>query len=218
MQLRSYVHGGDLVQAGIGIADTEFNLLGGAMFQLNLLFGPTRRSGDHCGVKFLRESELILEEHATKGLPASEFKNMLRESGLLQNKNVTWVTFVGYQDFELMINLLTKDPLPETRLQFLLQVVEYFPSSFDCKSFSKYGKCINKERVPGKLYAVATELGAKRTGKGHQAASDALLSLRCLQRPKGLAPDPVFLQEYLRRSLRRLWMSASPTVIAYCSS
>lgn len=218
MQLRSYVHGGDLVQAGIGIADTEFNLLGGAMFQLNLLFGPTRRSGDHCGVKFLRESELILVEHATKGLPASEFKNMLRESGLLQNKNVTWVTFMGYQDFGLIINLLTKDPLPETRLQFLLQVVEYFPSSFDCKSFSKYGKCINKEIVPGKLDAVATELGAKRTGKGHQAASDALLSLRCLQRPKGLAPDPVFLQEYLRRSLRRLWMSASPTVIAYCSS
>ena len=31
------------------------------------------------------------------------------------------------------------------------------------------------ERVPGKLEVVAAVLGVKRTGKGHQAASDTLL-------------------------------------------
>ncbi|RLN30021.1 putative CCR4-associated factor 1-10-like protein [Panicum miliaceum] len=178
-QLRSYVHGGDLVHIGIGFADTEFKLIGGRVYQFNIFFDPTKRSPDHCGVKFLRQSGLRLEEHARRGLPALDFMNMLCQFSLLQNKKLTWVTFMGYPDFGFIIHLLTRNELPEDRTQFLLQVTEYFPSSCDCKFFSKYGYCIKMERVPGKLEGVATALGAKRTGKGHQAASDALPGLRC---------------------------------------
>ncbi|CAL4901567.1 unnamed protein product [Urochloa decumbens] len=187
-QLQSYVHGGDLVQVGIGIADTEFNLLGGRVFQFNIRFDPSRRSLDHSGVQFLRNSGLKLEEHARRGLPAMELMAMIVELDLLMNKKVTWVTFNGYPDFGFMINLLTKDPLPQDRNEFLLQVGKYFPSSVDCKFLSKYGDCM-EGRIPGKLDEVAAALGAKRSGKGHQAASDALLTLRCFRQLKALAPN-----------------------------
>ncbi|CAL5096493.1 unnamed protein product [Urochloa decumbens] len=187
-QLQSYVHGGDLVQVGIGIADTEFNLLGGRVFQFNIRFDPSKRSLDHSGVQFLRNSGLKLEEHARRGLPAMELMAMIVELDLLMNKKVTWVTFNGYHDFGFMINLLTKDPLPQDRNEFLLQVGKYFPSSVDCKFLSKYGDCM-EGRVPGKLDEVAAALGAKRSGKGHQAASDALLTLRCFRQLKALAPN-----------------------------
>lgn len=190
-QLRSYVNGGDIVQVGIGFADRDFNLIGGNMFQFNLFFDHTSRSVNHPGIKFLREvSGLNLEEHATRGLSPQHFVSMLRETGILHNDNITWVSFMGYPDFGFIISLLRGDWLPESRTEFLLQVRDYFPSSCDCKFFSKFGNCIKKERIPGKLEKVAIELGAKRSGKGlHQAASDALLTLRCLKKLKGLAPE-----------------------------
>lgn len=108
---------------------------------------------------------------------------LLAASGLLGNDELAWITFMGYVDFGYLIMLLRlrgggEGLLPASREEFLDEFRAAFPRSYDCKVFSKYGGCVG-EPVPGGLAGVALELAVKREGEAHQAASDALLALRC---------------------------------------
>lgn len=177
-QLRSYVNGGDLVQAAIGFANECFNLMGGKVFQFNLAFDPDCRLPGHKGVEVMRGAGLKLQDHKTKGIPIDKFIILLSASGLLGNDRLSWVTFNGYTDFGYLVRFLTGEDLPVRRDMFLNHFRTIFPRSYDCKVFSTYSRCI-KGHVPPGLEGIAFRLGVKREGDGHQAASDALLTLRC---------------------------------------
>ncbi|CAL4909782.1 unnamed protein product [Urochloa decumbens] len=188
-QLCAYVNRGNLVQVGIGFADERYKLVGGKIFQFNIRFDPELREPDHKGVEVMRKAGLKLEEHAKRGIPAERFTKLLGASGLLGNDKLAWITFMGYIDFGYLIRLLRGKDLPASREHFLNEFRAFFPRSYDCKVFSKYGKCI-EEPVPGGLSGVASELGVKREGEGyHQAASDALLALKCHRKLMRMKPD-----------------------------
>ncbi|KAJ1258229.1 hypothetical protein BS78_10G059000 [Paspalum vaginatum] len=189
-QLRSYVEGGDLVQIGIVFTDNVFNVISGKAYQLNLKFDPNWRSPDHPGVAFLKRKGIFLEDHATRGVAPEDLARLLLEDcGLLCNKELQWVTFMGGNDIGFLVRLLSgRHHLPHSRGEFLELVAHYFPCCLDCKFYSAYSGGITAP-VPGRLEEVGQELGVVRTGRGHQAASDALLTLRCLDRLRARKPS-----------------------------
>lgn len=194
-QLRAYANGGSLVQVGLGLADEHYNLIGGKMFQFNIRFDAAWRHPDHSGVAVMRRAGVKLEEHATRGIPAEQFVELLAASGLLGNDELAWITFMGYVDFGYLIMLLRRlrggeeGSLQASREEFLDEFRAAFPRSWDCKVFSKYGGCVGEPPVPGGLAGVAKELAVKRVGEAHQAASDALVALRCHRKMMRMRPD-----------------------------
>lgn len=187
-QLCDYVNTGDLVQVGIAFADKHYNVVGGKVFQFNIHFDPEWRQPNHSGVKFMVKSGLNLKEHAIRGIEVGRFVELLSASGAFRNNKLSWITFMGYIDFGHLIKLLSGNDLPASREDFLDQFRAIFPCSYDCKVFSKFGKCI-EEPVPGALARVASKLEVKRKEGMHQAASDALLTLSCYRKRMSLKPE-----------------------------
>ncbi|CAL4909783.1 unnamed protein product [Urochloa decumbens] len=186
-QLCTYVNRGNLVQVGLGFADEQFNLIGGKIFQFNIHFDTDWRAPGHKGVEVMHKAGLKLHEHRARGIPAVQFMELLSESGILWNDSLDWITFNGYTDFGFLIRHLRGQNLPLSCEQFLTEFKAIFPSSYDCKVFSTYGQCLNNP-IPGGLKGVAEKLQVER-GKEHQAASDALLALRCYQKLTTMRPD-----------------------------
>ncbi|KAJ1257501.1 hypothetical protein BS78_10G001500 [Paspalum vaginatum] len=174
----------------MGFADSSFNVMGGKMMQFNIRFDPAWRSPQHTGVKFLREvSRLALDDHAARGVPPLAFTTMLRDSGLLCNDRYIWSTYMGYTDIGFLLRLVLDEPLPEDRLAFSRQVQHLFPSLVDCKLDLYIPSTVEASQWM-KSPDVARVLGVQRaggTGRHHQAASDALLTPRCLERLRELA-------------------------------
>ncbi|KAF8726847.1 hypothetical protein HU200_019327 [Digitaria exilis] len=156
-QLCDYVNTGDLVQMGLAFADKHYNVVGGKVFQFNIHFDPEWRQPNHSGVKFMVKSGLNLKEHAIRGIEVGRFVELLSASGAFRNNKLSWITFMGYIDFGHLIKLLSGNDLPASREDFLDQFRAIFPCSYDCKVFSKFGKCI-EEPVPGALARVASKL------------------------------------------------------------
>ncbi|TVT97181.1 hypothetical protein EJB05_57553, partial [Eragrostis curvula] len=188
-QLCSAANGGDLIQVGFAIADDEFNVHGA--WQFNLYFDPSWRLPGHEGIDFLRGVGFNLEEHARRGIPVANFVHWLWSSGAIANGSLTWVTFMGYPDFGLLVRLLMGKELPESRKEFLTWFWQLFPRSYDVRVFSKLGKG-RKEIIHGGLAKVCEKLKAGAIGKAHHAGSDALTALLCLA--KMVNQDPEFAE------------------------
>ncbi|XP_044321031.1 uncharacterized protein [Triticum aestivum] len=188
-QTRRIVDEGDLVQVGFALANSESGLDPDSfsVFQFNMLFQYTARSSTSNNIRFLRDTpKLNLDDHARRGINISNFINGIRNLGVLENRNITWITFQGYSDFGYLIRgLQDSSVLTQSRAEFIRLAKRYFRSSYDLKLLLSLGvRCEKPSRsVPGSgsLKGLAASLGVKRSGQEHGSGSDAHLTLGCFR-------------------------------------
>ena len=57
-------------------------------------------------IRMLKSAGLDFEKHRKDGIDQYEFAKYLRSSGLIENKNLTWVAFNSGFDFAYMVKIL----------------------------------------------------------------------------------------------------------------
>lgn len=84
----------------------------------------------------LVKAGLDFDKHASHGINHQQFSRLLKQSGLVMNRNLTWVAFNSSFDFAYMVKLLDSDDeygLPASKYEFLKLCDNYFPNFYDVK-------------------------------------------------------------------------------------
>lgn len=121
------------IQVGISLSDVYGNKPENepSTWQFNLEFDISKEMISSESLDLLRKSAINPEMHKTNGIKKFEFAQLLIESGLLMNENVTWITYHSAYDLGFLINILMNDIMPNNRKDFEWWVHEYMPSLFD---------------------------------------------------------------------------------------
>ena len=121
------------IQIGISLSDIYGNKPENepSTWQFNLEFdiGKEMISGE--SLDLLRKSAINPEMHKTNGVKKFEFAQLMIDSGLLMDENVTWITYHAAYDLGFFIHILLNDIMPNNRKDFDSWVHEYMPSLFD---------------------------------------------------------------------------------------
>ncbi|CAD6258995.1 unnamed protein product [Miscanthus lutarioriparius] len=177
--LKSNVDALHLIQVGLAFAASPSSPPALA-FQINLReFDPRvhRHAPDSVGL--LAASGVDLAAHRARGVSARAFAALLMSSGLVCNPDVAWVTFCSAYDFAYLVKVLMGRKLPRALPEFLRYVRVYFGAAvYDVKHMARVA-CDSYGEVAllGGLERVAGALRVRRAaGRGHQAASDSVLT------------------------------------------
>lgn len=171
------------IQLGVAIADRNGNVFGAWNF--NFHFDVRTDHYAHNAIEFLRAAGLDFYRHATQGIDAASFGQRLASSlGAIRladidahgamHTNPCWVTFSGLHDLGYFLKVITSGrALPSSRGLFLKSLGAFCPR-----------RCELKGMLPryGSLEHWAAAFQVSRTGDAHNAASDALVTLRLFLR------------------------------------
>ncbi|XP_066348986.1 probable CCR4-associated factor 1 homolog 11 [Miscanthus floridulus] len=177
--LKSNVDALHLIQVGLAFAASPSSPPALA-FQINLReFDPRVHRHAPDSVRLLAASGVDLAAHRARGLSARAFAALLMSSGLVCNPDVAWVTFCSAYDFAYLVKVLMGRKLPRALPEFLRYVRVYFGAAvYDVKHMARVA-CDSYGEVAllGGLERVAGALRVRRAaGRGHQAASDSVLT------------------------------------------
>ena len=107
---------------------------------------------------FVKISIFIISSNPKK------FFGMIKNSGIVLNPKIFWISFHGSYDFAYMLNNLIGNTLPENEVEFTQILKGYFPNHYDIKILIK-----EKDYLKGSLNKLADYLDIIREGKIHQA-------------------------------------------------
>jgi len=170
--LKSNVDALHLIQVGLAFAPSPSSPPALA-FQINLReFDPRVHRHAPDSVRLLAASGVDLAAHRARGVSARAFAALLMSSGLVCNPDVAWVTFCSAYDFAYLVKVLMGRKLPRALPEFLRYVRVYFGAAvYDVKHMA------SEVALLGGLERVAGALRVRRAaGRGHQAASDSVLT------------------------------------------
>lgn len=77
-------------------------------WQFNMRFDESSEVHNPDSIRMLKNAGLNFDRHRKDGIDQYEFAKYLKSSGLLENKNVTWVAFNSSFDFAYMLKILDK--------------------------------------------------------------------------------------------------------------
>ena len=117
----------------------------------------------------LKKAGLDFSKHQSQGIDHVEFAKILKTSGLISNKDLTWIAFNSSFDFAYLVKLLEQQPLPLCKNHFLTKLNHYFPTFFDVKHLAN---------TTGNLAQQAIKSDIKFEGNHHQAGSDSLVTMK----------------------------------------
>ncbi|KAM0829139.1 hypothetical protein ACQ4PT_067050 [Festuca glaucescens] len=182
--LKANVDALHLIQVGLAFAATADSTPSVAL-EINLReFDPREHPHNPTSIALLAKSGINFARNRAEGVDACRFAFLLKESGLLYNSGVTWVTFDPAYDFGYLVKLLTGRDLPDTLSEFLRNVRVFFGNEvYDVKHMITG----LPNKIPGKLDLMAPSIGVKReAGSSHQAGSDSALTWNAFRRLRGL--------------------------------
>lgn len=158
-----------IIQLGITVGKGNGTTPPICTWQFNFKFDLNCDPYNASSIRLLQTSGGIdFDEFNRRGIEPYDFARLIIPSGLVMNKNVSWVTFHGLSDFGYLLKVLTMQPLPSTKEAFVDLLGLYFPSAYDIKNFTS--ATISLQRL-------ANELRVERVGREHEAGSDSFVTL-----------------------------------------
>ncbi|CCE65789.1 hypothetical protein TPHA_0M02150 [Tetrapisispora phaffii CBS 4417] len=131
--MRSNVDFLNPIQIGISICDANGKKPdnGPSSWQFNFKFSIEDEIVSADSLDLLKKSGINFENHKNNGIEVFEFAQLLMDSGLVLEKNVTWIAFHAAYDFGFLIHLLMNDMMPNNTKDFEWKVNKYLPNFYD---------------------------------------------------------------------------------------
>lgn len=165
-----------LIQFGITLSDSEGEMPRPiSTWQFNFRFDLAEEIHSPSAINMLYEHEIDFNRFKTDGIDPTEFAHYVYAAGLVQNNNLTYVTFHGVYDFAYMLKVVSCQAVPRSPSHFLTTLEQYVPHFLDLKTITTDIADIKK----GGLQKLMEELDVNRIGTQHQAGSDSLDTLTC---------------------------------------
>ena len=142
-------------------------------WQFNFEFDFSKDKFSHSSIKLLISSGINFENLKNNGINHKKFFEILKNSGLVLNPKIYWVSFHGSYDFAYLLNNLMGNSLPKNENEFMNILGAFFPNYYDIKILVK-----EKYNLQGSLNKLADYLNVVREGKMHQAGSDSLVTIK----------------------------------------
>ncbi|KAH9360950.1 hypothetical protein HPB48_007031 [Haemaphysalis longicornis] len=122
-------------------------------------------------IDLLINSGIQLERHEKEGIDPVKFAQLFTVSGVVLSDDVKLICFHGAYGMAYLLRLLTNQPLPAEKSEFIEVMKIYFPAVYDVQYLVQ--TCTN---LTGGLKTLADKLVLEPRGTRHQAGSDSLLT------------------------------------------
>ena len=142
-------------------------------WQFNFKYDEKKDLYSEDSLNLLKSTGIDFENLKTNGIDQTKFGAILKDSWLVLNPNIIWVSFHGSYDFAYLLKLLINQNLPTTESDYINLLCCYFPNFYDIKSLIKD----NDTYFHGGLNKLIYALDIKRKGIKHQAGSDSLATI-----------------------------------------
>ena len=142
-------------------------------WQFNFKYDEKKDLYSEDSLNLLKSTGIDFENLKTNGIDQTKFGEILKDSWLVLNPNIIWVSFHGSYDFAYLLKLLINQNLPTTESDYINLLCCYFPNFYDIKSLIKD----NDTYFHGGLNKLIYALDIKRKGIKHQAGSDSLATI-----------------------------------------
>jgi CCR4-NOT transcription complex subunit 7/8 len=192
---RAYVHMWNNVkvttpiQIGFALFDENGNRPEGTcVWQFNMKFTRATATQNLDSIAMLENHGIDFELLETRGIDPQRFGDLLNDSALSGNKNITWVNFQGAYDFAYLMKCVCHrftEPVPIKYEDFGKQMMAYFPRVIDIKFVFSF----QDKEIQGGLKKFAKSLGLGVEAGNlqlHQAGTDAYLTGLCFFRMQSL--------------------------------
>ena len=142
-------------------------------WQFNFEFDYLKDKYSEPSLKLLISSGINFNKLKTNGINHKKFFQIFKNSGLVLNPKIYWVSFHGNYDFAYLLKNLLENSLPKNEEDFSELLSAFFPNYYDIKILVK-----EKYNMQGSLNKLAQNLNIMRKGKLHQAGSDSLVTIK----------------------------------------
>ena len=141
-------------------------------WQFNFEFDYTKDKFSQSSMLLLMSSGINFNKMKKNGIKHKKFIELFKNSGLVLNPNIHWISFHGSYDFAYLLSNLLGNSLPKNEKDFTQILGLFFPNHYDIRILVK-----NKNNLKGSLNKLANILEIEREGKIHQAGSDSLVTI-----------------------------------------
>jgi CCR4-NOT transcription complex subunit 7/8 len=141
-------------------------------WQFNFEFDYIKDKSSQSSMNLLISSGLNFNKMKTNGINHKIFSEHFKNSGLVLNPRINWISFHGSYDFAYLLSNLLGNSLPKKEDEFTNLLGCYFPNHYDIRILVK-----EKNNLQGGLNKLAGYLDVVREGKIHQAGSDSLVTI-----------------------------------------
>ena len=141
-------------------------------WQFNFEFDYLKDTYSQSSLKLLMQSGLNFNKLKTDGINHKKFFQIFKNSGLVLNPRIFWISFHGSYDFAYLLNNLLGNTLPPNENDFTKILCAFFPNHYDIRILVK-----DKNNLQGSLNKLAAYLDIMREGKMHQAGSDSSVTI-----------------------------------------
>ena len=141
-------------------------------WQFNFEFDYLKDIYSQSSLKLLIQSGLNFNKLKTDGINHKKFFEIFKNSGLVLNPRIFWISFHGSYDFAYLLNNLMGNTLPPNENDFTKILSAFFPNHYDIRILVK-----DKNNLQGSLNKLAAYLDIMREGKMHQAGSDSSVTI-----------------------------------------
>ena len=142
-------------------------------WQFNFEFDYLKDKYSEPSLKLLISSGINFNKLKANGINHTKFFQIFKNSGLVLNPKIYWVSFHGNYDFAYLLKNLLGNSLPKNEEDFCELLRAFFPNYYDIKILVK-----EKFNMQGSLNKLAQNLNIIRKGKLHQAGSDSLVTIK----------------------------------------
>ncbi|CCK69768.1 CCR4-NOT core DEDD family RNase subunit POP2 KNAG_0D00160 [Huiozyma naganishii CBS 8797] len=189
--MRSNVDFLNPIQLGISLSDGNGNKPenGPSTWQFNFNFDIDKEMVSVESLELLTKSGINFEDHHQNGVSTYEFAQLMMDSGLVMDPEVTWITYHAAYDLGFLVNILMNDIMPNNREDFEKWVHTLMPNMFDLNLIFKVIRDLQNPLPQGAqqgqtssqftLTSLADELAIPRFPVFTTTGGQSLLMLLC---------------------------------------
>ena len=142
-------------------------------WQFNFKYDEKKDLYSEDSLNLLKSTGIDFENLKKNGIDQTKFGKILKESWLVLNPEIIWVSFHGSYDFAYLLKLLINENLPTNESEYIKLLCCYFPNYYDIRMLIKD----NDTYFHGGLNKLIYALDIQRKGIKHQAGSDSIATI-----------------------------------------